>query len=87
LSALPFFPVLFGGDLNASDFQRLEARWIRPEDAQVAGLRRVNSIDGREMFGRKSGNLAGIILPTLSLEINTFGNTASGLTNRNSNTR
>ena len=57
--------MLFGGDLNESDFQRLEARWIRPEDAQVAGLRRVNSIDGREMFGRKSGNLAGIILPNI----------------------
>src|ERR1039458_3134225 len=53
----------FGSDLIEADYQRLEARWITPELADDVGLRRVDSLTGREMFGRKTGDLAGIIIP------------------------
>jgi len=61
----PAAPIVssFGSDLTAADYQRLAARWITPELADDAGLRRVDSLTGREMFGRKTGDLAGIIIP------------------------
>src|ERR1039458_10534362 len=53
----------FGSDLIEADYQRLEARWITPVLPDDAGIRRVDSLTGREMFGRKTGDLAGIIIP------------------------
>jgi hypothetical protein len=53
----------FGADLTEVDYQRLAARWITPELAAAAGLRRVDSYIGREMFARKTGDCAGIIIP------------------------
>jgi predicted P-loop ATPase len=53
----------FGGDLTASDYSKLEARWITPCDAHAAGLRRVDSLTGQQMFARKRGDLAGMIIP------------------------
>jgi predicted P-loop ATPase len=53
----------FGSKLTVADYQRLAPRWITPALADDAGLRRVDSLTGREMFGRKTGDLAGIIIP------------------------
>ncbi len=53
----------FGSDLTEEDYRKLAARWITPEGADAAGLRRVDSFTGREMFGRKTGDCAGIIIP------------------------
>jgi hypothetical protein len=41
----------------------LESRWIDRTLADRAGLRRVDSLTGGEVIGRKSGNYAGIIIP------------------------
>jgi hypothetical protein len=41
----------------------LEARWIDHSLALQAGLRRVESLTGAEIVGRKSGNYAGIVIP------------------------
>jgi hypothetical protein len=52
-----------GSDLTAADFAALESRWIDRTLAERAGLRRVDSLTGGEVIGRKSGNYAGIIIP------------------------
>ena len=54
---------LVGSDLTASDYASLEARWIDRDSAERAGLRRVDSLTGGEVIGRKSGNYAGILIP------------------------
>jgi len=41
----------------------LESRWIDRALADRAGLRRVASLTGGEVIGRKSGNYAGILIP------------------------
>jgi predicted P-loop ATPase len=51
-----------GQDLTPEDYARLAERWITPELAAEAGLRRVTSLEGRDMFGRKKGDLAGIVI-------------------------
>jgi hypothetical protein len=52
-----------GEGLTPADYATLEARWIDRELADRAGLRRVDSLTGGEIVGRKSGNYAGIIIP------------------------
>lgn len=52
-----------GVDPTAKDLAALNARWITPELAKSATIRRVDSVTGREMVGRKSGNLAGLLIP------------------------
>ena len=52
-----------GSDLTTADYSALEARWIDSGHADRAGLRRVDSLTGGEIIGRKSGNYAGIIIP------------------------
>jgi predicted P-loop ATPase len=52
-----------GSDLNAADYSALESRWIDRALADRAGLRRVDSLTGGEVIGRKSGNYAGIVIP------------------------
>jgi predicted P-loop ATPase len=59
-------PTAWGGELNAADYSGLDARWITRELAEAAGLRRVDSITGREMFRRARGDLAGIIIPNVA---------------------
>jgi hypothetical protein len=49
--------------LTASDFADLESRWIDRNLAVHAGLRRVDSLRGAEIIGRKNGNYAGVIIP------------------------
>lgn len=56
----------WGVDLTADDYERLRARWIIPGLADLAGLRRVDSSTGREMFGRKRGDCAGVIIPNVA---------------------
>jgi hypothetical protein len=53
----------FGSDLSETDYQKLATRWIPRERADKAGLRRVDSYVGREMFARKTGDCSGIIIP------------------------
>lgn len=53
----------FGSDLTEDDYLRIAARWITRELADLAGLRRVDSLTGRQMFGRKGGDCAGLIIP------------------------
>ena len=52
-----------GSALSASDYAALESRWIDRGLAEQAGLRRVDSLTGGEVIGRKSGNYAGILIP------------------------
>ena len=52
-----------GSDLTASDYAELDARWIDPNLAVRAGLRRVDPLAGAEIIGRKTGNYAGIVIP------------------------
>lgn len=54
---------LVGSDLTPSDYAALEARWIDRPLAGHAGIRRVDSLTGGEIIGRKSGNYAGIVIP------------------------
>jgi hypothetical protein len=56
----------WGGVLNDADYKALESRWITREGADAAGLRRIDSITGREMFRRGRGDLAGIIIPNVA---------------------
>jgi len=63
-AAAPILNV-FGGDLTPRDYAALVARWIPPEVADMAGIRRVDSITGCGMFGRKRGDLAGLIIPNV----------------------
>jgi hypothetical protein len=56
-------PALAGSELAASDFTVLEARWIDGPLALAAQLRRVDSLSGAELVGRKSGNHAGVAIP------------------------
>jgi uncharacterized protein DUF3854 len=56
-------PCPAGADLTATDYAALESHWIDRTLADRAGLRRVDSLTGSEVIGRKSGNYAGIIIP------------------------
>ena len=59
----PLLPDLVGVDLTASDYSALEARWIDWGLADHARLRRVDSMTGGEIVGRRGGNYAGILIP------------------------
>lgn len=59
--ALP--PNLVGSELSSSDFAGLQARWIDRPFAQAAFLRRVDSLTGAQLVGRRGGDYAGIALP------------------------
>jgi predicted P-loop ATPase len=67
MSAAPavFYLDAFGGPLAASDLAALEARWITPDLAAAAQLRRVDAATGRALTGQKRGDYAGIVLPYL----------------------
>jgi hypothetical protein len=54
---------LVGSDLTAADYSALEARWIDRGLADGAYLRRVDSMTGCEIVGRRGGNYAGILIP------------------------
>jgi hypothetical protein len=56
-------PRLIGSELTPSDYANLEARWIDRGLADRAGLRRVDSMTGSDIVGRKSGNFAGMVIP------------------------
>jgi predicted P-loop ATPase len=55
----------FGGSLTESDYEALAKRAISRELADRAGIRRVDSLTGRLMFGRKQGDLSGLIIPNI----------------------
>jgi hypothetical protein len=63
MSEVPPILGTFGSELIEADYEKLSARWITRELADEAGLRRVDSYLGREMFARKTGDCAGIIIP------------------------
>ena len=52
-----------GHDLTPADLAKLEMRWIDPDLARRAGLRRVDSLTGAEIVGRKGGDYSGIAIP------------------------
>lgn len=56
----------WGEPLTESDYRSLATRWITRELADQCGIRRVDSITGGAMFGRKRGNLAGLIIPNVA---------------------
>jgi hypothetical protein len=56
-------PQLVGSNLTEPDFASLEARWIDRQVAQRALLRRVDSVNGAELVGRKGGNYSGLAIP------------------------
>jgi hypothetical protein len=56
-------PNLAGAALTAADLAALEARWIDEALAERARLRRVDSLTGSELVGRKRGDLGGIAIP------------------------
>jgi hypothetical protein len=56
-------PNLIGSDLSPADYSALATRWIDRDLADAAGLRRVDSLTGGDVVGRKSGNYAGIVIP------------------------
>ena len=53
----------FGAELGPQDHRKLEARWIDRRLAIAAQIRRVSSQEGREIVGRKHGDMSGIIIP------------------------
>jgi hypothetical protein len=55
----------YGADLTPADFEFLAERFITPEMAVAAGVRRLDSHDGRELIGRKRGDLAGLGIPNI----------------------
>jgi hypothetical protein len=61
--ALRSAPCLIGTDLTSADYDDLESRWIDRPLAIRAGLRRVDSLTGGEIVGRKGGNYSGILIP------------------------
>jgi predicted P-loop ATPase len=52
-----------GSGLTEDDYLGLARRWITRDLGDEAGLRRVDSQTGREMFARHTGDCAGIIIP------------------------
>jgi predicted P-loop ATPase len=54
---------VFGAEPTNADLAALLARWITPELASQAMIQRVDSWTGRSMFGRKSGDCSGLIIP------------------------
>jgi len=56
-------PQVVGSKLTESDYASLAARWIDRNLADLAQLRRVDSITGAEVIGRKNGNYSGILIP------------------------
>ena len=52
-----------GFELNAADYSALEACWIDRALVERARLRRVDSLAGAEIIGRRNGNCAGILIP------------------------
>lgn len=57
--------VPWGTDLTPGDLENLAQRYITPERAEQAGIRRVDSITGAAMFNRKKKNMAGLIIPNV----------------------
>ena len=49
----PFAGPTWGQPLTERDYERLAARWITKELAELAGILRVNDNDGRFMFHRR----------------------------------
>ena len=54
---------LIGSGLTDADYAALESRWIDRTLAARAQLRRVDSLTGAEVIGRKSGDYAGLLVP------------------------
>jgi hypothetical protein len=61
---------LIGSSLTDADYAALERRWIDRGLAARAQLRRVNSLTGAEVIGRKSGDYAGLVIPYFHPESN-----------------
>ncbi len=62
MSAAPMLELL-GRDLTAADHDALAARWITPDLAHMAALRRVDGHLGGQIVGRNRGDYSGILIP------------------------
>ncbi len=62
MSAAPMLELL-GRDLTAADHAALAARWITPDLAHMAALRRVDGHLGGQIVGRKRGDYSGLLIP------------------------
>src|SRR5689334_6609315 len=57
-------PPPWGGPLTESDYEALASSWITRDLADAAMLRRVDSLEGREVMGQKgSRDCAGMLIP------------------------
>ncbi len=57
-------PPAWGKSLNEDDYRGLGQSWITPELADLAMLRRVDAIEGREVIGQKGNrDCAGLVIP------------------------
>jgi Virulence-associated protein E/Domain of unknown function (DUF3854) len=56
-------PNLVGFALSSADLANMEARWIDRRLAEAAFLRRVDSLTGAQLVGRKGGDYSGIAIP------------------------
>jgi hypothetical protein len=61
----PTASVVVGQELTVTDPAALEARWIDRGVAEQALPRRVDSMTGGELVGRKRSDFGGIAIPTL----------------------
>ena len=61
---------LIGSGLTDADYAALESRWIDRSLVTRAQLRRVDSLTGTEVLGRKSGDYAGLLIPYFLPESN-----------------
>ena len=59
-----------GSGLTDADYAALESRWVDRGLATRAQLRRVDSLTGAEVIGRKGGDYAGILIPYFHPESN-----------------
>ena len=64
MSAVPILST-FGSEPSELDYAALRRRAISRSLADASGIRRVDSLTGRQMFGRRKGDLAGLIIPNI----------------------
>jgi hypothetical protein len=57
-------PPSWGGPLSDSDYATLAASWITRDIAHSAMLRRVDSLEGRELVGQQGGSMSKAQSPT-----------------------
>jgi predicted P-loop ATPase len=65
MTSMPIMQI-WGDPLTSEDYAQLEGRGISREQAGISGIQRVTSVVAQQMFGRKRGDLAGMIIPNIA---------------------